>query len=769
MNRVQGVFMALFLMVSFAFAADDSKAGGDKSVSRDDALLPQTGSRAGSARSAETSMAANAFRLGVLSYYRGEAGEAAILFEKALSYKNDDNLILDWLGKAYYKSGMEGEALAAWREALDKGYGGLLLQGKVENVEARRLIGSERKTFISSSYTQSGTFSGVIASPEAAVQKEKKTGFFARLFGRNKDKGGKNNGTVIFSEPTGVLSLDDGSVWIASYGTNELLRLNVNGNVFNRITGPMGGFHRPMDVIRLKDGNMLLSESTGDCLALLKENGQFIKRIGEKGRGAGQMVGPQYLAEDENGNIYVSDYGNRRVDVFGSDGAPLFYIGTVKHKKDTSDGERREFNGLKGPTGIAIFGEGDEERLFVADDVTGGVYEFDRAGNFVRVLVEEGTFNHPEAMKVCASSIIICDGNRVCSIDAGSGEVSELSSTGNGNTRAMSAVFDVNGNMLVADMKASEVLVMSDMSEVLGSLFTQIERVHSENFPYVTLEVRVEDRHRRAIVGLREENFHITENGENVLNQSFNGAASNNTALDVCIVIDRSLNMSQYNTQVAQAVHDIAQGMGGAGTLHVICAGKMPTEEYRGLPQTMMAFKAEAIRTPFSSEVPLDKALRLAGSTLINGEKKRAIILVTGGDGYGLDGYSVSDSPDGLLTSQGIGGRHTFDDYTLSQVSSYLNNNNISLSVVNVTEGGSNEEVSYLCNSTEGEEYYVFRPEGLTGVVKDLVGVPNGLYEISYTSQLPTNMGEAYLKVEAETYLLRRSGRDESGYFAPLQ
>ena len=55
------------------------------------------------------------------------------------------------------------------------------------------------------------------------------------------------------------------------------------------------------------------------------------------------MVGPQYLASDEAGNIYVTDFGNARVDVFDKDGNVLFYFG----------GASAEFAGLKAPTGIA--------------------------------------------------------------------------------------------------------------------------------------------------------------------------------------------------------------------------------------------------------------------------------------------------------------------------------------------------------------------------------------------------------------------------------
>lgn len=756
--------IALFFVCSLAVSAQSKEETSPKDkalpVRKDTAGLPAIPTEEGietPPRTAEEGMAADSFRLGVMAYYRGAFSDAAILFEKSLAYKPDDNLILDWLAKSYYRAGQEGEALAAWQIVLDNGYAGqgidiadgpnLTLQGKIETIKTRRLTGPGRSA--ASRYTALASFQGIIPAQSKENSKEKdnkeKSGILGILGKFFKKKTDEVPGTVIFREPAGITALGDGTFWIAAYGSNELLHLNANGSVFSRITGPLGGLDRPLDIIRLKNGNLLVSESAGDCLSLFDGKGKFIKRIGETGRGTGQLVGPQYLAEDESGNIYVSDYGNRRVSVFDAEGAGLFSLGTVKYQKDTADGERREFNGLKGPTGIAIIGEGSDARLFAADDVTGGVYEFDRAGNFIRVLVEEGTFSHPESLKVWDNLLVICDASRVCSIESDTGAVTELASIGNGPTRSIAAVCDANNNMMVSDIKGGEVLVLSDMSEVLGSLFTQIERVHSENFPAVTLEVRVEDRHRRAIVGLREENFHITENGMPVSMQTLQGAANNNTIADVCIVIDRSAGMADCEAEVAQAVHEIAEGMNG-GTLHIICAGNIPTEEYVGAPSAMRAFKAEAIRTKYSDEVPMDKAIRLAAGSLINGEKKRAVIFITSG-----------------------GGNHSYNDYTLSQVSSYLNNNAIAFCAVNTTQSSLSEETDYMVNSTDGGAYYVFRPDGLKGVVSDIIGIPNGLYEITYTSNQPTNLGEAYLKVEAEAYLLKRSGRDESGYFAPLQ
>ena len=79
------------------------------------------------------------------------------------------------------------------------------------------------------------------------------------------------------------------------------------------------------------------------------------------------------------------------------------------------------------------------------------------------------------------------------------------------------------------------------------------------------------------------------------------------------------------------------------------------------------------------------------------------------------------------------------------------------------------EEIVYITEATDGESQYVYRPEGLSGIVKDVIATPNGSYQLSYTSNLNTNFGKDYLPLEVEAYLLNRSGRDEIGYYAPLE
>lgn len=669
-------------------------------------LFQDSANTSGRQRSAEAGFAEEEFRRGVQAYYRGQFNDAIIQFEKALSYLPDENLILDWLGKSYYRAGLDGTALEQWQFAHDAGYGGILLENKIEVIRERRVNAS---TDFLPRYIETGSY-----------------------IGTNTNKNGKYQ---VFSAPTSVLANTDGTIWITAYGSNELVLLDINGNVVRRITGPINGFDRPVDIIRMIDGKLLVSESTGDRLAVLNASGYFEKYIGQKGRGVGQFVGPQYLAQDTLGNIYVTDFGNARVSVFDKDGNGIFVFG----KRNSN------FAGLKGPTGIAI----KDERVFVADCVKGAVYEFDLSGNYVEELVPEKTFKFPEAMKFSTDkdSIIISDRNRIYSIDLGTGAVFENAFTGNAPARITCAIPDFNGNLLAADFKNSEIYIMSKMTELLGGLYVEISRVNAEKFPKVTIEVSVQNRMKQPVTGLRPENFYISEGRRAVSGLRFEGAAFANKTEDIAMIIDRSVDCSTYGDTLNHAVREIAASMQGIGKITLISSGEIPVIEYSGKPEGLAKFSYTALKSPESQSCAFDLALRMAVNDLINAEPKRAVIYIT----------------------NGVLGQESFGTYGLSDLTAYLNNNLVAFSIVQLSQGSPAEEFNYICKTTFGKSYYVYRAQGLSSMIVDLLNVPNGVYQFSYESALQTDMGRAYLPVEVETYIMNRSGRDEIGYFAPLQ
>ncbi|HOS29826.1 MAG TPA: VWA domain-containing protein [Treponemataceae bacterium] len=650
---------------------------------------------------ADRGMAEEEFRLGVQSYYRGSFNEAIIQFEKALSFLPTENLILDWLGKAYYRSGIESAAVQHWTLASQAGYGGLLLQNKIEVVQERRNIsllsqGNPR-------FSESGTFPG------------------------------SSGDTLFFSNPVSILPMNDGSAWVIAYGSNELVKVDVNGSIIDRKRGTLTGFDRPMDILLLHNGNLLITEYQGDRLSYLSPDGTYISSFGSKGRGKGELLGPQYAAQDESGNIYVSDFGNARISVFNEEGSFLFDFGS----------KNNNFSGFSAPSGIQIL----HNTVYVSDAVRGTIYCFDTSGNFLTKLVPDGTLENPEALKIWKGYLLAADTNTIKAVSPETGAVIIVGNTGNSPSRITCAAGDRNGNILVSDFTANEIAVFSQMNELVGGLFVQIERVIADSFPDVTVELKVENRQRQPVVGLKEVNFFLTEGSRPVSVQKLSGSGDLNTFADITIIIDRSVSMKQYTAEVQSAVREIASSMKGMGTLRIVSAGSVPATEMINSPRAYTQFSESLIKTPYTSSSVLDTALRLCANDLITAEKKRAVIIIT----------------DGAVS------QNSFQRYGLSEITAYYNNNGIPLCTINVSQNALDAEIQYLSTQTGGSVYYVYRTEGLSSVYTDILSIPRGTYQLTYTSSLPTNFGKDFLKLEAEVYLHNRSGRDETGYFAPLQ
>ena len=75
---------------------------------------------------------------------------------------------------------------------------------------------------------------------------------------------------------------------------------------------------------------------------------------------------------DASGEVYVTDGGNNRIQVFSSDGGFLRKWGT----EDSDDGQ------LQGPAGIAVGATGE---IYVVDTQNNRVQVFSRSGGFLRL------------------------------------------------------------------------------------------------------------------------------------------------------------------------------------------------------------------------------------------------------------------------------------------------------------------------------------------------------------------------------------------------
>jgi hypothetical protein len=80
-------------------------------------------------------------------------------------------------------------------------------------------------------------------------------------------------------------------------------------------------FNRPTDVAWDAAGNIFVSDGYGNSrVAKFDKNGLFIKSWGSKGTGPGQFDLLHTIAVDPQGNVYVGDRSNKRIQVFDNDG-----------------------------------------------------------------------------------------------------------------------------------------------------------------------------------------------------------------------------------------------------------------------------------------------------------------------------------------------------------------------------------------------------------------------------------------------------------------
>ena len=92
----------------------------------------------------DTIRAREEFRIGVQAYNRFSFNEAILSFERALAFRPGEPLILDWLGRAYFHSGLENAAFMAWQAAAE-GFGlssseGVLITSRLQTLRNRRIL-----------------------------------------------------------------------------------------------------------------------------------------------------------------------------------------------------------------------------------------------------------------------------------------------------------------------------------------------------------------------------------------------------------------------------------------------------------------------------------------------------------------------------------------------------------------------------------------------------------------------------------------------------
>jgi hypothetical protein len=133
----------------------------------------------------------------------------------------------------------------------------------------------------------------------------------------------------------------DDNIWAIDKGSDMIIKFNPAGRVvwvfgrrkesaddarpWEHVDPPLpavdGLFRQPTDVAWDSEGNIYITDGyINSRVAKYEKNGDWAKSWGTRGTGPGQFNTPHAIAVDRHNNIYVGDRGNRRVQVFDTEG-----------------------------------------------------------------------------------------------------------------------------------------------------------------------------------------------------------------------------------------------------------------------------------------------------------------------------------------------------------------------------------------------------------------------------------------------------------------
>lgn len=105
-----------------------------------------------------------------------------------------------------------------------------------------------------------------------------------------------------------------------------LLRTIGTGGKKHTLTTP-GDFAMPSNVAVDHDGNLYVSDTLNTRVQIFDADGNFIRAFGKAGDGPGYFARPKGIAVDSDGHIWVADAVQNRVQVFDQQGRLLIFMG----------------------------------------------------------------------------------------------------------------------------------------------------------------------------------------------------------------------------------------------------------------------------------------------------------------------------------------------------------------------------------------------------------------------------------------------------------
>lgn len=221
-----------------------------------------------------------------------------------------------------------------------------------------------------------------------------------------------------------------------------------------------GQFNNPSGAACDSQGNVYVADTYNHRIQKFTADGVFLTKWGTYGTGDGQFNGPRSPAVDADGNVFVSDEGNHRIQKFTGDGVFLTKWGSY----GSGDGQFDE------PNGVAL---DDVGNLYVASgwDSYERIQKFTGDGTFLTKWGNygsgDGQFDNPTGVAVdLDGNVYVADSRnyRIQKFTSGGTFLTKWGSAGSGDGefyRPHEVDVDASGNVYVIEYYNNRVQIFT--------------------------------------------------------------------------------------------------------------------------------------------------------------------------------------------------------------------------------------------------------------------------------------------------------------------
>ena len=240
-------------------------------------------------------------------------------------------------------------------------------------------------------------------------------------------------------------------------------------------------FSSPHGIAIDRQGNVYVADSDNHRIQKFSSSGTFITKWGSEGSGDGEFNHPRGIAIDGQGNVFVADSVNHRIQKFSSSGTFITKWGS----EGSGDGE------FSYPGGIAIDGQGN---VFVADSMNDRIQKFSSSGTFITKWGSEGSgdgeFNYPYGIAIDGQGNVFVadsDNHRIQKFSSSGTFITKWGSEGSvdgGFNRPRGIAIDGQGNVFVADSQYDRIQKFSSSGTFITKWGSKGSGDGEFNYPY---------------------------------------------------------------------------------------------------------------------------------------------------------------------------------------------------------------------------------------------------------------------------------------------